>query len=258
MTWYVAPILAARETSLPDLTPYPPLLAGEGEPDKWNSCAMRVVFLGDSLTEGVDGASYLRALGALVASDSLPGDFTLINAGRGGDTVLHLARRVAQDVVPHAPDWVVVFVGVNDCRTWYVRRSFPTRANLGSLYYFLRRKGVWRAVTPQRYGDGLRTLIDMLRAQTSARIALCTPATASEALDARAERMLDCYATQAREVAQERGCVLIDIRAAFHAAIAQRADSPPAGYRLTCDGVHLSESGADLVAGIFRDWMLTL
>jgi hypothetical protein len=70
--------------------------------------------------------------------------------------------------------------------------------------------------------------------------------------------MLDCYAIQAREVAQERDCALIDIRAAFRAAIAPRADSPLTGYRLTCDGVHLSDAGADLVAGIFRDWLLTL
>ena len=221
---------------------------------------MRIVFFGDSLTEGVDGASYLRALGALAADDPRLEDVTLINAGRGGDTVLHLVRRVAQDVVPHAPDWVVIFVGVNDCRTWYVRRSLPTRANLGSVYYFLRRKGLWRAVTPRRYGEGLRALVDALRARTSARIALCTPATASEALDARAERMLDCYATQAREVASARNCPLIDIRAAFQAAAAARlrTDTPPTDYQLTCDGVHLSDAGADLVASIFRDWLLTL
>lgn len=219
---------------------------------------MRVVFLGDSLTEGVDGASYLRALGALVARDALPGGVTLINAGLGGDTVLNLIHRVAKDVAPHAPDWVVVFVGVNDCRTWYVRRSLPTRANLGSVYYFLRRKGAWRAVTPQRYSDGLRALIETLRAQTTARIALCTPATASEALDARAERMLDYYAARVREVARERDCALIDIRAAFQAAMAQRTDSPATGYRLTCDGVHLSDAGADLVAGVVHDWLLTL
>jgi lysophospholipase L1-like esterase len=87
---------------------------------------------------------------------------------------------------------------------------------------------------------------------------LCTPATASEALDARAERMLDCYAAQVREVARERDCALIDIRAAFQAATARHTDAPPTDYQLTCDGVHLSAAGADLVAGIFHDWLLTL
>ena len=120
--------------------------------------AMRIVFLGDSLTEGVDGASYLRALNERIASDPQLRGATLINAGRGGDTVLNAASRMARDVAPHTPDWVVIFVGVNDCRTWYVRRSFPTLANLMSGYYFLRRKGIWRAVTPQRYAHGLRAV----------------------------------------------------------------------------------------------------
>lgn len=212
---------------------------------------MRMVFLGDSLTEGVDGASYLRALSAQLADDPRLHGVTLINAGRGGDTVFNAARRVARDVVPHSPDWVVIFVGVNDCRTWYARRSWPTLANLSTAYYFLRRKGVWRAVTPRRYGDGLRALVDDLRQRTQARIAICTPATASESLDARAERMLDAYAAQARVVARERDCALIDMRTAFLAAQAR----PPTDYHLTIDGVHLSVAGAALVAGVFRDWL---
>jgi lysophospholipase L1-like esterase len=150
---------------------------------------MRIVFLGDSLTEGVDGASYLRVLRKRVASDPRMRGVELVNAGGGGDTVLNLSRRVARDVIPRPPDWVVIFVGVNDFRTWYVRRSLPTIKNLGSAYYFLRRKGIWRAVTPRRYEGGLRTLIDALRLRTRARIAVCTPATASEWLDAHAEAL---------------------------------------------------------------------
>jgi lysophospholipase L1-like esterase len=219
---------------------------------------MRIVFLGDSLTEGVDGASYLRVLKGQIASDSQLRGARLINAGCGGDTVLNVARRVAQDVAPHTPDWVVIFVGVNDCRTWYVRRSFPTLANLMSGYYFLRRKGIWRAVTPQRYARGLRALVDDLRTRTQARIALCTPATASESLNPRAERMLDSYAARVRMVARERECALIDVRQAFLAAEARLDEAPITGYRLTCDGVHLSDAGADTVAGAFRDWLLTI
>jgi lysophospholipase L1-like esterase len=223
---------------------------------------MRLVFLGDSLTEGVTGAAYLRILKRLVADDARLRGVTLVNAGAGGDTVFHVARRVTRDVVPHAPDWVVVFVGVNDCRTWYAHSTLPpTRATIGSAYYFLRRKGVLLAVTPRRYGAALRTLVDDLRARTPARIALCTPATASESHDARAERMLDAYATVVRDVARERGCALLDVRTAFLKA---QASSPASvagaspDFHLTCDGVHLSETGAALVADLFHDWLLTL
>lgn len=224
---------------------------------------MRIVFLGDSLTEGVTGASYLRALKRMVASDArLRGrGIELINAGQGGDTVFHVARRVTHDVAPHAPDWVVVFVGVNDCRTWYAHSALPpTPATIGSAFYFLRRKGVWRAVTPRRYSVALRALVDDLRARTPAQIALCTPATASESHDARAERMLDAYVEAVRGVARERACSLIDMRAAFLAAqtSANSAAASPSGYHLTCDGVHLSDAGATLAAGVFRDWLITL
>lgn len=224
----------------------------------WGKYAMRIVFLGDSLTEGVDGASYLRLLKGQIATDQRLYGATLINAGRGGDTVFNAARRVARDVVSHSPDWVVIFVGVNDCRTWYVRQSFPTWANLRSGYYFLRRKGVWRAVAPHRYGVGLRALVDDLRTHTQSHIALCTPATASESRDARAERMLDSYAECVRVVAREHECALIDVRKAFLAAEAGSGGLLTTEYRLTCDGVHLSELGANLVAGVFHDWLLTI
>lgn len=223
---------------------------------------MRMVFLGDSLTEGATGASYLRVLKRLVADDSRLHGVELVNAGAGGDTVLHVARRVTRDVVPRAPDWVVVFIGVNDCRTWYAHSTLPpTRATIGSAWYFLRRKGVLLAVTPRRYGAALRTLVDDLRARTPARIALCTPATASESHDARAERMLDAYATTVREVARERGCALLDVRAAFLKAqtsstVGAAGVSPD--FHLTCDGVHLSDAGAAFVADLFHDWLLTL
>ena len=225
---------------------------------------MRIVFLGDSLTEGVTGASYLRVLKRLVADDPGLRGVKLINAGQGGDTVFQVARRVTRDVVPHTPDWVVVFVGVNDCRTWYAHSAFPpTRATIGSAYYFLRRKGIWRAVTPRRYAAALRALVDDLRARTPARIVLCTPATASEGHDARAERMLDAYAAVVRTMAAKCGCALIDARVAFLVAQAspKDADSNNPGddaYQLTCDGVHLSDAGAALVAAIIHEWLLTL
>src|SRR5260370_11933730 len=84
---------------------------------------MRVGFFGDSRTEGTKGASYLRVLAARVRAEQALGAVELVNAGVGGDTVVNLLRRMERAVVAQAPDWVVVFIGCNDCMTWQMRRS---------------------------------------------------------------------------------------------------------------------------------------
>ena len=239
---------------------------------------MRVVFFGDSLTEGKPGAAYLDALARRTASDRRMQDVELVNAGIGGDTVLNLARRMERDVVPLAPDWVVVFVGVNDATTFLLRRSLPTLQRSRTLRYFVEYKGVRRAITPERYQTGLRVLVDGLRARTGARVSLCTPATSGESLRSRAWRVLSRYAEAARWVASERECPLIDVHAAFArelatlpepslrqrlAAARQRrpddgdieVNARQRGYHLTFDGTHLTARGAELVAGTMYDWL---
>lgn len=247
---------------------------------------MRVVFFGDSLTEGVDGASYLRVLHEYVAGDARLRGVELVNAGIGGDTVINLARRLDRDVIPAAPDWVVIFTGVNDLTTWYARRTLPTPFSLGLLRYFRDVKGIHGAVTPARYRHGVRALVDRLRAETTTRVALCTPVARGEWLGSRSSHAVDRYADIVREAAAERGCALIDLRAAFVRAVSSQAKpslgerllalpgtlparltrpTPPfdfeelarrRGYLWTYDGVHLTHLGATLVAGVMRDWLL--
>ena len=241
--------------------------------------SMRVVFFGDSLTEGKPGAAYLDALARRVAADERLRGVELVNAGVGGDTVVNLARRMEGDVVPLAPDWVVVMVGVNDSATWLLRRSLPTLQQYRSLRYFTEYKGVRQAVTPNRYLSGLRVLVDGLRARTGARVALCTPATNGESLRSREWRALDRYAEAARWVASERECPLLDVHAAFareletlprrtlrqRIATARRrwpdegdieVKARERGYHLTFDGAHLTRRGAELVAEVMYDWLV--
>lgn len=241
--------------------------------------AMRVVFFGDSLTEGKPGAAYLDALAARVSADERLRGVELLRAGVGGDTVLNLARRMEHDVVPLAPDWVVVMVGVNDATTWLLRRSLPTRQRWRSLRYFTGYKGVPRAVTPARYQAGLRVLVDGLRRRTGARVALCTPAISGESLRSRKWRALDRYAAAAQWVASERDCPLIDVHAACArelatlpprtlsqrlAAARQRwpddgdieAKARERGYSFTFDDAHLTRRGAELVADVMYNWLV--
>lgn len=240
---------------------------------------MRIVFLGDSLTEGVDGTPYLRLLSERARLDPRLSAAELINAGVGGDTVVNLARRGAQDVVLHDPDWVVVQVGVNDCATWLLRRSLPTLRTIRGRRYFSRVKQVPGAVTPQRYRDGLRVLIADLRATTRARIALCTPSLYGESPQDRSWRLLERYVEVVMQVAAERGCPIIDVHSALISGLAgppprlslasrlRRGQVIPPGadydaaacargYRLTYDGLHFTTRGASLFADAIYPWLI--
>ncbi len=242
---------------------------------------MRVVFFGDSLTEGAVGPSYLPLLRERVAADARLRGMELINAGVGGDTVLNLVRRVDRDVVPHAPDVVVVFIGVNDCTTTLVRWSLPTPRTLRIWRYFSGRKGVRGAITPKRFTSGLRNVVDSVRAHSGARVVLCTPVAHGESRRARSWRLLGAYVAAVRRVGAERGCPIVDLHAAAlrtlaegaarrrrrilpawwrawrarHADIEQQARAR--GYLLTYDGIHLTGRGAALVADVLHEWLAT-
>jgi lysophospholipase L1-like esterase len=68
---------------------------------------MKLIFLGDSLTEGSYGGNYVAHIAKLRPQD------TIINAGVGGDTVINLERRL-DGVIDQSPDGVFIMVGGND------------------------------------------------------------------------------------------------------------------------------------------------
>lgn len=241
------------------------------------SIHVKIVFLGDSLTEGREGAPYLHALQRRVTADAHLRAVCLVNAGVGGDTVVNLARRIPREVIPLEPAWVVVQVGLNDATTYLLRHALPTPRTLLTRRYFRRHKRV-RAIAPGRFADGLRVVVDMLATRTTARIALCTPTTLGESPQSRRARLLDEYARVVRQVARERGCALIDVHAAFAARLgelpsrsqwswvgARLARLLPAaaydrrarlsGYTYVFDGVHLTDRGAELVADVLYAWL---
>jgi lysophospholipase L1-like esterase len=220
-----------------------------------------LVCFGDSLTEGTIGASYVELL-----REWLPGT-RVINAGINGDTTLNLLRRVERDVAPQRPDLVVLLVGLNDVGTAYGEPP------LRPYYRLAKRVGI--AITPRRFARLNRQLIAALRDCTDARLALCTLTTLGERPDDPIQTTIDAYSTVIRALALQERLPLIDLRAAFRAALAaDPRDGPPyhiwthvldwgairwrgrsyaglgarRGYRLLCDGAHLSEAGAALVA----------
>ena len=220
-----------------------------------------LVCLGDSITEGMIGASYVDKLRA-----HLPG-VRVINAGVNGDTTLHLLRRVERDVIAHQPDVVTVMVGLNDLTTAY---GLPS-----SKLYYRTFKNLQITLTPPTFIRAYRRLIGVVRERTHARIALCTLTTIGEHLDDPAQQYVDTYSQIIRALAAQEQLPLIDVRASFLAALARDPRIGPPyriwtpvrdwlaiglgghtyatlaarrGYRLICDGAHLANAGAELVA----------
>jgi lysophospholipase L1-like esterase len=221
-----------------------------------------LICFGDSLTEGVIGASYVDILRA-----QLPAAIRVINAGINGDTTINLLRRFERDVVPYHPDLVVILVGLNDLTTAY---GWPSNR---AYYRFIKRVPI--ALTPILFARAYQCLIAELRRNTQAQLALCTLTTVGERLDNPFQTYIDAYSTAIRVLAEREQLHLIDLRTAFRAALAEDPrDGPPyyiwtplldaaairlrgrsyaelgarRGYRLLCDGAHLAEAGAALVA----------
>jgi lysophospholipase L1-like esterase len=87
---------------------------------------MKVVFLGNSLTEGVYGANYVAALAARYPAH------TLINEGHSGDTIYNVAAHLPR-VLAHQADVVFTLLGGNDAISY----AQPDTRN-----YYRRSKGV--------------------------------------------------------------------------------------------------------------------
>jgi lysophospholipase L1-like esterase len=85
---------------------------------------MKIVFLGNSLTEGAYGGNFVTEIARRIPQHEI------LNAGIGGDTTLNLLSRVDSDVLAKEPDGVFVMCGGNDAISYlyedvrkYYRRS---------------------------------------------------------------------------------------------------------------------------------------
>ncbi len=81
---------------------------------------MRIVFFGDSITAGDKssfnklGSGYVSILAKRLSEDAKLSRYEIVNSGVNGNMVGDLLARYKRDVVQHAPDVVVIKIGIND------------------------------------------------------------------------------------------------------------------------------------------------
>lgn len=111
---------------------------------------MRIIFLGDSLTEGTMGVSYVDKV-----AKAMPGHH-FINRGVNGDTTLNIYRRIHADVVDEKPDGVFLMIGVNDA---------ISSVEPASNFYFRWFKGIPNGrLAPLASRENMRAILTILLA----------------------------------------------------------------------------------------------
>lgn len=193
---------------------------------------MLIAFLGDSLTEGWPGAAYFPLLDRRLSRHGL------LNRGRAGDTVADLLSRMRYEGLEPV-DAAFIWVGANDAviGTWDASPA-------GSGWS-------WPERLARLAGD-YEELLEWVAGRTT-RIVAVRPIMLEAEGSLWEERALDVGDAIAR-IAEAAGadgadgrerCRVLDLRPALQAA-AEAGEGP-----FSTDGVHLTESGAEVVARAF-------
>lgn len=193
-----------------------------------NAKPVRVVFFGDSITElGVQPGGYIDRMRNTLREKNAT-NFQLIGAGISGNKVYDLYLRLEDDVLRQQPDWVFVYVGVND--VWH-KKTHGTGTD------------------PDKFEKFYIALIRKMQAQ-GIQVALCTPAVIGEKTASKNEldTDLDKFAQIIRKLSAQYGLPLCDLRRIFLEHLAHVNKENKEKGILTNDGVHLSEAGNQLVA----------
>ncbi len=200
----------------------------------------RIVTLGDSITEqGGQPGGYVTLLRQYLAALYPGQQIEIVNAGISGHKATDLQARFQRDVLDKKPDLVTISVGVND--VWH---GFYDNHPAGDGP---------RGVPLLQYREKILEMVEAAKA-LHARVALISPTVIHENLEGLENAKLDVYVKEMRSIAKERGCIFVDLNAAFKEII--RAYQKRAGRTsnlLTTDGVHMNAAGNHVMAyGILR------
>ena len=197
----------------------------------------RIVFAGDSVTdmgsqnpvgEGLFdsiGHSYVRVIENLLAALYQEVHLRVTNSGISGDNSQMLLARWERDVRSLDPQCVSICIGIND-----VWRQFDSPAIKE------------QTISPEDYRENVRKMILTEKPHVKG-IFLMTPyymePNASDFMRAR----MDEYGAICKELAEEYGCIFIDLQAMFSKYCSVRHSS-----YLAWDRVHPNQIGATLIA----------
>lgn len=197
---------------------------------------MRILFQGDSITDGGRNTNDLHSLGWSYPRFVAPSlqelykdlQFEFINRGVSGNQTIHLLERTQRDIIDLNPDIVSILIGIND--VWYY-------ANRGCNF-------IPHEIFEQRY----RNVLTEIRQKTDAKILMLEPYLLPVP-DKQFFRIdLDPKIQIVRKLAREYADAFVPTDGLFAAATVEHTCEFFSG-----DGVHPNENGAQFIAKSYID-----
>jgi lysophospholipase L1-like esterase len=200
----------------------------------------KLVIIGDSITdcdrarpigEGLFdalGNGYVSLLDSLLTARYPAHHIRVVNMGISGNTVRDLQSRWQTDVVELKPDWLTVFIGINDVWRHFHSPNQPE----------------WH-VPLDEYTQTLDELLRATRPSLKGLI-LMTPYFIEPNRMEPMRKMMDQYGEEARQLAEKHHALLVDTQAAFDVVL---TDLHP--MALAWDRVHPMRAGHMVLARAF-------
>lgn len=197
----------------------------------------RIVFAGDSVTDAGSanpvgeglfdnlGRGYVRVIENLLSALYPEVHLRITNSGISGNTSRDLLARWDCDVRSLDPQWVSILIGIN-----HVWRQFDSPAMPD------------QAVSPDEYRENVRQMILAEKPHVKG-IFLMTPYFMEPNRGDLMRARMDIYSDICKELAQEYGCILVDLQAMLSRYCSIRHSS-----YLSWDRVHPNQIGATLIA----------
>lgn len=220
---------------------------------------MKILFLGDSITAGTLGVSYVDLL-----QNRFP-RHELINRGKSGDTVSSLYRRVKRWNLEDRTDIAVIFIGVNDVfgkltpsyrmlKMLRRQRWAPTQEHFERVYRLLLRGVTMRAgrvitIPPLLLGENQR---NPWNTEIQALAGICRSVSSEfdnvHFLEIRERWVEELRGMAVSDYLPNRMRRLAEDKIKFSTAGQIDAAAARRGLHFTVDGVHLNTRGADFIA----------
>jgi len=187
-----------------------------GEPTQWNPGA------------GL-GHGYVSLVHAWISASNPHNFVRVINRGVSGRTVRELKANWSKEVLEQKPDWLSVFIGVND-----VWRQFdaPTRKEIH--------------VSITEYSQTLDELLAATRPQLAG-LVLATPFMIEPNPHEPMRAKMDLYGAEVKRLAKKHNAILVDVQAAFDRVCAHRHP-----MEISWDRIHSATFGHMVIA---RAWL---